>query len=103
MRLRALPEVSDDIAEAANWYRKERPDLANEFVENVYVFLEEIFATPLIRRLVYKEYRRGVMQRFPYAIYYRVSTDEVIISLIRHTARNPATIKRILRERQKRD
>jgi len=41
MRLRALPEVSHDIAMAANWYRKERPDLGAEFIEAVYVFLEE--------------------------------------------------------------
>jgi len=103
MRLRALPEVSDDIAKAANWYRKERPDLGIEFIEDVYVFLEDIFATPLTRRLVYKEYRRGIMHRFPYAVYYRVSKDEVVISLVRHTARNPATIRRILRSREKLD
>jgi toxin ParE1/3/4 len=100
MRLRALPEVSDDIAGAANWYRQERHDLGVEFTEAVYVFLDEIFATPLTRRLAYKEYRRGFMKRFPYAVYYRVSKDEVVISLVFHTARNPATIRRILRSRE---
>jgi plasmid stabilization system protein ParE len=101
MRLRALPEVSDDIAEAANWYRHEHPDLGTEFIEAVYVFLEEIFATPLTRRLVYKNYRRGFMHRFPYAVYYRVSRDEIVISLVFHTARNPATMRQILRSREK--
>jgi plasmid stabilization system protein ParE len=101
MRLRALPEVSDDIAEAALWYRQEHHDLGAKFTDAVYVFLEEIFATPLTRRLVYKEYRRGFIHRFPYAVYYRVSKDEVVISLVFHTARNPATIRRILRSREK--
>jgi len=102
-RLRALSEVSDDIAKAANWYRKEQPDLGAKFIDDVYAFLEEIFATPLTGRLVYKEYRRGFMKRFPYAVYYRVSRDEVVIALVRHTARNPATIRRILRSREKLD
>jgi plasmid stabilization system protein ParE len=96
-RLRALPEVSDDIAEAVNWYRRERSDLGSEFIETVYRYLEEILATPLTRRLVYKDYRRGFMQRFPYAIYYRVEKDEIIVALVFHTARNPAMIRRILR------
>jgi|ERR1019366_2148414 plasmid stabilization system protein ParE len=100
MRLHALPEVSDDIAEAANWYRRERHELGSEFADAVYAFLEDIFATPLTRRLVYKDYRRGFMERFPYAIYYRVSRDEVVISLVFHTARNPATMRQILRSRE---
>jgi plasmid stabilization system protein ParE len=101
--LRALPEVSDDIAEAANWYRQESHDLGTELIEAVYGFLEEILATPLTRRPVYKDYRRGFMQRFPYAVYYRVGKDEIIIALVFHTARNPATMRRILRNREKLD
>jgi plasmid stabilization system protein ParE len=100
IRLCVLPEVRDDIAEAAKRYRQERLDLGVEFVEAVYVFLEEIFATPQTRRLVYKDYRRGFMRRFPYAVYYRVGKDEVVVSLVFHTARNPATIRRILRSRE---
>ena len=99
--LRTLPEVSDDIAKAANLYRQERLDLVTEFIEDIYAFLEEIFSTPLTRRLVYKDYRRGFMRRFPYAVYYRVSHDEVVISLVFYTARNPATMRRILRSRDK--
>ncbi len=100
MRLRALPEVSDDIAEAARWYREGNTDLGIEFVEAVYLFLNEIFAAPLIRKHVYREYRRGFMRRFPYAVYYRVGPDELVVSLVFHTARNPATIRRILRSRE---
>ena len=100
IRLCVLPEVRDDIAEAAKRYRQERLDLGVEFVEAVYVFLEEIFATPQTRRLVYKDYRRGFMRRFPYAVYYRVGKDEVVVSLVFHTARNPATMRRILRSRE---
>jgi plasmid stabilization system protein ParE len=102
-RLRALPEVSDDIVKAAKWYRRKHPELGLEFAEAAYDFVEEIFTTPLTRRLVYKDYRRGFMHRFPYAIYYRVSEDEVVISLVFHTARNPATMRRLLRNRERPD
>jgi plasmid stabilization system protein ParE len=100
MRFRALPEVSDDIAEAAKWYREERCGLGADFVKAAYEFLDEISATPLTRTLVYKDYRRGFMRRFPYAVYYRVGGDEVIVSLVFHTARNLAGIRRILRSRE---
>ncbi len=103
MRLRALPEVSDDIAAAANWYRQIDVDLSVDYVEAVYASLGLIFATPLIRKPVYKEYRRGLMRRFPYVVYYRVANEELIIALIIHTARDPVRVRRILLSREKAD
>jgi hypothetical protein len=98
--LRALPEVSVDVARAGLWYNRKQPGLGFEFAEAAYLLMEELTAAPLARRVVYRDFRRGFMKRFPYAIYYLTTSDEVVITLVFHTARNPATVKRLLRKRE---
>lgn len=39
--------------------------------------------------VVYRDIRRAVMQRFPYAVYYRVVSSRVIITAIFHGRRDP--------------
>ena len=46
MNLRILPEVADDIVQAAQWYRNQYPKLGIEYVEESYLFFGEILATP---------------------------------------------------------
>lgn len=101
MILTILPEVADDITDGAKWYRRRRRDLGIEFASAVYAFIDEIVSSPLRRRPVYKDFRRGLMRRFPYAVYYRVRDNELIISLVFHTARDPKITRRLLRVRGK--
>ncbi len=98
--LRALPEVSDDMARAGLWYNRRQPGLGLAFAESAYLLMEELAGAPLTHRLVYKDFRRGFMKRFPYAVYYIAAADEVVITLVFHTARNPATVKRLLTKRE---
>ena len=39
--------------------------------------------------VVHEEYRRALIRRFPYAVFYAVTEAEVIIYGVFHTARDP--------------
>lgn len=41
--------------------------------------------------VVYSDIRRAVLQRFPYAIYYRIVSSRIIVIAIFHGRRNPKT------------
>ena len=98
--VRALPEVSGDISRAARWYNRREPGLGFRFAETSYQVIDDLAAAPLAHRLIYREFRRGLMKRFPYAFYYKVTDSEMVIVLVFHTARNPDTLKRMLRKRE---
>jgi hypothetical protein len=49
---------------------------------------------------VYDEFRRVLLNPFPYATYFRDYEDLIIVSLVIHSARDPGLLRRILRERQ---
>ncbi len=39
--------------------------------------------------VVYRDVRRAVVRRFPYAVYYRIVSSRVIVTAIFHSRRDP--------------
>jgi plasmid stabilization system protein ParE len=83
------PEAEQDIAEAYAWYEGRRTGLGEEFLSCVDASLEGIRRTPEMHAIVHENYRRGLVRRFPYAVFYEYAEDTVTIYGIFHTSRNP--------------
>jgi len=83
------PEVRDEISEAYNWYEKQKLSLGDEFLDCVDKILNRICLMPESYAIVYRDIRRAVVKRFPYAIYYRVVSSRVIVIAIFHSRRDP--------------
>ena len=62
-----------DIAEACVWYEGRRAGLGEEFLSSVEACLESIRRWPEIYPVVYESYRRSLVRRFPYAVFYERS------------------------------
>ena len=67
------PEAEQDLAEAYGWYENRRPGLGEEFLSCVDACIAAIQRTPEMYRVVHEDYRRGLVRRFPYAIFYESS------------------------------
>ncbi len=103
-QIRILPEVWDDLDEAASWYiQKEDRELGRRFVAAFRSQLPEIASFAGTHRLIYKEFSRVFAKPFPYAIYFRIKDDWVVVTLLWHTAKNPADLKNTLNERDSGD
>ena len=98
--LRFLPEVADDAFAACAWYEAKAPGLGEEFLRVFYAGAGEISEKPQLYRKVYGEFRRCLLRRFPYAIYFRGDEQEVIVFGLFHCARDPRMIRSRLRERR---
>ena len=98
--IRFLPEISDDLASAAEWYKKEgNAALADRFLSEFFEAVPRISENAEIHRLLYRDFRGILLDPFPYKIYFRITTEEVIIVLVIHCARSPRMTKRFLRLR----
>jgi len=77
-----------DLDEARKWYNGLRPKLGEEFL----VSMAEAFTTlerdPERYRVLYKGFRRVLVNRFPYRIFYQLSGNSVIIFRVLHHARD---------------
>jgi hypothetical protein len=98
---RILPEVADDLAEAANWYdKKGYVGLGNRFIQSFYSYIPHLQEQGKIYRVVYSDFRKILLQPFPYFLYYRYHGDLLVISLVISAVRRPSLIRRRLGNRQ---
>jgi len=99
-RLILLPDVFDDVAHAAQWYDEEGGQgLGDRFIACFYAYLPQIERQGEMHRKVYKDFRRVLIEPFPYALYHRHHSGQIVVSLVIHTARKPSLVRRLLRER----
>lgn len=83
------PEVRQELKEAYNWYESQKLGLGDEFIDCVDEMLHRICLMPQSYVVVYRDVRRAVVQRFPYAVYYRIVSSRIIITAIFHGRRDP--------------
>jgi len=78
------PEAELDYAEAVAWYSAISPALGFR----AYLAIEEairlLVSYPLGYQVLYDETRRKLVKDFPYAIYFELRGDQVVIMHIRH-------------------
>jgi hypothetical protein len=95
-----LPDVLDDVARAAQWYDEEGGHgLGDRFVACFYAYLPQIERQGELHRKVYKDFRRVLLKPFPYALYHRYHSGQIVVSLVIHAARKPSFVRRLLRAR----
>jgi hypothetical protein len=63
------PEVDEDLAEAYAWYEKQRAGLGKDFRSCVDSCIQAVRRTPQMGAVVHQNYRRGLVRRFPYAVF----------------------------------
>ncbi len=83
------PEAQQDVDEAYYWYEERRPGLGEEFLGCVDACIQEICRMPELHAKIHKEFRRVLLRRFPYAIFYEFSDGQMTVYSIFHTSQDP--------------
>jgi toxin ParE1/3/4 len=94
MRIHFRPEAAGDLTEAYRWYERQRRGLGGEFEAAVEETLSLLKQAPAAFPILHRELRRILLDRFPYAIYYRLTQDEIEIRACLHTRRHPSRWRR---------
>ena len=88
-RLVFRPQARAELLDVRRWYEDQRPGLGAEFGQEADRALSLLVQTPEAFQRVHREIRRIRLHRFPYAIYFRVFGDEVVVLAIMHGRRHP--------------
>ena len=92
--IEAEPAVEFDVEAACNWYEGEERGLGFEFLEELRAAYQRILAHPFGYRDLRAGIRRALTRRFPYAIYFSVDGNMIVVLAVLHTARDPAEWQR---------
>jgi len=87
--LRIKPGAEADIQAAANWYAQRGGTLRYEFLDELDACLARIRTAPASSAFVDDDVRRAMLRRFPYAVYYTVDPEEIVILAVIHGRRDP--------------
>jgi len=83
------PEAQQDIEEAYGWFEERRIGLGEDFLTCVDACIQNICRMPELYARVHEEYRRALVRRFPYAVFYEFTEGKVIIYSIFHMSQDP--------------
>ena len=75
-RVSFRPEAEAEALETRDWYEGRRPGLGAEFRAALDETIERLADNPMQFLLVRGETRRAILNRFPYAVYFRVTDME---------------------------
>jgi plasmid stabilization system protein ParE len=88
-KLIVAPEVERDLAEAYAWYESQRVGLGEDFLDCVDACVAAVLRMPEMQAKVHEQYRRALVRRFPYAVFYRYSARPVAVYAVFHASRDP--------------
>jgi hypothetical protein len=77
MQIEITPEAQDDILEGMFWYESQKADLGIAFFSEIERNLTIISQNPLAGREFSGKFRRAVMKKFPFCIYYLVNSEKI--------------------------
>lgn len=82
-----LPDAEAELLEGQAWYDGRAFGLGDRFFAAVDATVSRIGAAPRQFPLAHKTIHRALVQRFPYALYFRVESDGVYVIACTHTSR----------------
>lgn len=84
-----LPEAEQDSKEAYAWYSQQESGLGEEFLRCVDACIQSVRRNPEMYRVVFESYRRAVLRRFPYVIFYEFVDETIIVYSVFHCSQDP--------------
>ena len=82
------PRAEADLAEARAWYEQQRAGLGNEFLAEIARAIQTLGEQPERHPLYYRGFRRILLRRFPYKLFYRLEPERVVVFRFLHVKRD---------------
>ena len=80
MTVEILDKAEDDLVHGFQFYETQQPGLGLYFLESLFADMESLQVLGGVYRVVYRNYHRALAKRFPFAIFYTVLGDTVLIA-----------------------
>ncbi|MDP3849992.1 MAG: type II toxin-antitoxin system RelE/ParE family toxin [Luteolibacter sp.] len=94
MRVNYARDAREEGIEAAAWYGSQEKGLQNRFLEKWKDAENRMAANPGIHRCFEGELRKCRFDVFPYALVFRIRSDELQVLAVMHMSRRPGYWKK---------
>ncbi|GAB5561357.1 MAG: hypothetical protein SynsKO_30040 [Synoicihabitans sp.] len=84
------PVAEHDLTTAADWYDEQRMGLGDKFLDEINAAMNGLVNQPDISPRYYGDFRRILLHRFPYKIFYQIHDTRVIVFRVLHAKQSHA-------------
>ncbi len=89
------PEAEAEVQQAFDWYEEQSEGLGLEFLRAIEACLSGIKRNPFAYSVVkVPNLRRAVVRRFPYALFYLVDDEAIVVIAVFNVKRRPINWRR---------
>ena len=83
------PEAERNIEESSLWYQERLPRLGDRFLNEIEKSILKISNIPTSYPVIHNNIRRVLLQKFPFAVFYLVAENSIIVLAAMHGSRHP--------------
>lgn len=92
MRVRYTERAKDDLQIAFQWYESQLRGLGLEFLNCVEAVIKTIQDMPKLYAKHHADFRRALVRRFPFSIFYTIEKEEIVLHAIFDNRQDPARL-----------
>jgi len=89
MKIRILDAAVEDLIEGFRFYEKLEPGLGVYFTDSLFSDIDSLSIYGGIHPVFFNSYHRMLSKRFPFAVYYRIVDQEVLVYAVLDCRRSP--------------
>lgn len=82
------PEAQLEVQEAFQYYQEKSEGLGFEFMRSLDAALQSVKRNPFAYQKIYKETRRVLLRKFPYALFYIAEENRIVVIACFHQKRS---------------
>jgi hypothetical protein len=96
MNIFILPSAMADLADGFDFYEKQEAGLGDYFLNSLLADVDSLKLYAGIHRKVFG-FHRSLAKRFPFAIYYEMKTERILVRAVLDCRRDPRSIRQRLK------
>lgn len=96
MKVRILSAATSDLIKTIDYYESQSGGLGADFLDEYEKTISRICKFPEAWTCLDSHLRRCLMRRFPYAVFYTVTEEEIIVTAIADLRMDPENIRKLI-------
>ncbi len=93
MKIRILGTASRDLIEGYKFYETQAEGVGSYFLDSLYSDIDSLVISAGMHSVHFEKYHRLLSKRFPFAVYYQVEGQTVLVYAVLDCRRRPAWIR----------
>ncbi len=93
MYIKILPIANDDLLNGYHFYEQQEKGIGSYFLDSLFSDIDSLLIYHGIHPIFFNKYYRLLSKRFPFAVYYTIESQDIIIYAVLDCRKKPAWIE----------